>query len=280
MIIRMSFKTTLKELLPPLLRKLGRRMFGSRKTQLRFTGDYREWGQAEQAATGYAAPKILDITRAAMRKLRAGQAAFERDSVLFDHAEPPFALIAALLRAASKSGGRLRVLDFGGALGSSYYQCRPWLDGIGDLRWCVVEQAGHVACGRAEFSDGHLGFYGTAEECIGVEQPNVLLMSGVLQYLPAPYDCLAGLLSYQIPHVIVDRTAFLSADRDRLTIQQVPPSIYPATYPAWFLSKSRFLACFTPSYRLLQAFPALDKTEPEGEPAFYEGFIFESQAKS
>jgi len=35
--------------------------------------------------------------------------------------------------------------------------------------------------------------------------------------------------------------AFIAGDKDRLTVQHVPASIYRASYPAWFFSWERFL---------------------------------------
>lgn len=271
----MNTRSIAKGLVPPLLWAGLRRVALPLAGRLRFTGDYATWAEAQRASKGYAAAEILETTRIAMNKVRSGQAVFERDSVLLAQPEPPYELIAGLLRVALASGGRLSVLDFGGALGSSYYQCRPLLDTVGSLRWNVVEQAAHVACGKAEFSSEHLAFYDTVSECVAAERPNVLLMSSVLQYLPDPYGMLDEMLTYRIPHVIADRTAFLAANRDRLTVQQVPASIYPASYPAWFLSKDRFLAKFAREYTLVHNFPALDRLQPEDEPAFYEGFIFE-----
>lgn len=276
----MKIKALAKGLIPPLLWHVMRLAAGSTSGRVRFTGDYASWAEAQAASTGYAAAEILESTRLAMHKVRSGQAVFERDSVLLARPEPPFPLIAGLLRAATVSGGRLSVLDFGGALGSSYYQCRPFLDGIKDLRWSVVEQPAHVACGQAEFSGGQLCFHATVEGCVATERPNVLLVSSVLQYLPAPYECLDALLADRFPHIIADRTAFLSANRDRLTVQHVPKSIYLASYPAWFLSKERFLGKFDPDYRLIQSFQALDRIQPEDEPAFHEGFIFERKTPS
>jgi putative methyltransferase (TIGR04325 family) len=76
----------------------------------------------------------------------------------------------------------------------------------------------------------------------------------------------------RFPYIIVDRTAFLSDHRDRLTIQHVPACIYPASYPAWFFSESRFLKEFAGPYELLGSFEALDK--PSLPKSYSKGFIF------
>jgi putative methyltransferase (TIGR04325 family) len=272
---KMIYKEFIRDLLPPVLGRVLRRLNATGRDRLRFTGDYYDWDSAVRDSGGYAAPEILEITRRAMIKIKQGEALFERDSVLFAMREPPFPLISGLLREASLGGNRLSVLDFGGALGSSYFQCRPYLDGLTELSWSVVEQPGHVACGKAEFTDKHLRFYDSFSSCVMNERPSALLLSSVLQYLPDPYAFLTDALRHPFRHVLVDRTAFHEYDRDRLTVQHVPKSIYPASYPAWFLSRSRFLAQFAQNYKLVDEFSVDEKAAPEGGGAFFKGYIFE-----
>jgi putative methyltransferase (TIGR04325 family) len=246
---------------------------------IRCTGDYASWEEAKRESTGYADFEILAKTRASMLKVKSDPSLFERDSFLMTEPEYPFALITGLLRAALMQDGALSVLDFGGALGSSYFQCRRLLP-IAKVRWSVVEQPAHVACGRAEIEDEELKFYLSVEECLRSEQPKVLVLSSVLPYLPDPHALLAELLGLRFLNVIVDRTGFLLRDADRLTVQQVPEYIYKASYPAWFLSERKFLEHFEPSYRTVARFRALDTLQPEDEPAIYLGFIFRLRESS
>jgi putative methyltransferase (TIGR04325 family) len=240
-----------------------------------FSGDYPSWEAAEQDSGGYAAPEILAKTRAALLKVKNGEAAYERDSVTFYAIAYEFPLLAGLLRAAVASGGGLNVLDFGGALGSSYFQCRSFLTVVRELRWSVVDQPAHVACGQSEFANDQLRFYGSIEECLRVEKPNVLLLSSVIQYLPKPYEFLDDALRHGFDYVIIDRTAFMRDGRERLTVEYVPEWIYKASYPAWFLSRELLMAKFHMRYSLLAEFRALDTSQPEGGEADYKGFIFE-----
>ncbi len=62
-------------------------------------------GDATAAATGYDTDEILARVLAATRAVVAGQAAFERDSVLFAHQAYSYPILAALLRAAARNGG-------------------------------------------------------------------------------------------------------------------------------------------------------------------------------
>lgn len=269
-------KGVLQSLLPPILvSAVRRRSLNQSCTNVSFRGDYATWEDAERVSSGYDNPKILECTLAATLKVKSGEAAYERDSVVFERMDYSFPLLAGLCRAIQS--GRLSVLDFGGALGSSYFQCRKFLNAVDELRWSVVEQKAHVERGRDEVADSKLNFYESVEECIDNECPNLILMSGVLQYLPRPRETLYELLGYSIPHVIIDRTAFWESTRDRLTVETVPEWIYPATYPAWFFQEERLMSvCYEHGYQVVADFPALDCIPIPGGDSYYKGFILES----
>lgn len=240
-----------------------------------FLGDFRSWDEAKNTSSGYDLPGILAKTESSMREILAGSATFERDSVLLQKPEYPWPLISCLLSAAFASKGRLSVLDFGGALGSSYYQCRPFIRSVSELGWAVVEQEHYVDSGRREFSLGPVTFHHhTGEACLAAK-PNVLLLSSVLPYLPDPYQKFRELLELRIPQVVVDRTFFLRRLGERLTVQVVPEWIYPASYPAWFLDEAKLKAiALEAGYELVAEFPALDENHPEGERAEAKGFFW------
>ena len=278
----MTGKDLIKMILPPIalsaLRHISRR---PPLEPIRFIGDYQSWEEAQRTTgSGYAAPEILAKTRAALMKVKKGEAAFERDSVVFTEMQYDFPLLAGLLRAASSNENRLSVLDFGGALGGTYFRCRDFLTSVDELHWSVVEQPAHVACGETEFANHQLRFYRTLEECVRTEQPNLLLLSSVLPYLPRPYEFLRDLLRHEFNYVIVDRTAFTARGRDRLTVQHVPSWIYEASYPAWFFSEARLRACFDGHYGLVCEFPRADIVHLDGDEVYFKGFHFQIKAQT
>jgi len=271
-------KKIIQNVCPPILwglaKQLRRSLSKSSDGEITFNGDYKSWEEAEKASTGYSAPQILARTRAALLKVRDGKTAFERDSVIFNAMQHEFPLLAGLLRASCSNSNQLSVLDFGGSLGSTYFQCRKFLSTLTDLRWSVVDQPAQVTCGQTDFANEQLHFYGTTDECLRVEKPNVLLLSSVLQYVPKPYVFLDDILQHRWRDIIVDRTAFLCEEGDLLTVQHVPDWIYGASYPAWFLSKERFLNSFKKDYHLVASFRALDNLHPKGKRTEHKGFIF------
>lgn len=135
--------------------------------------------------------------------------------------------------AAACCGGRLDVLDFGGALGSNYFQNKKLLDTLSDVRWNIVEQPHYVNAGKIHIQDGRLIFYDSIEQCLKYSQPNIVLLSSVLQYLSDPYDVLSRILKCNACVLLVDRTPFANHFKDMIVAQHVPSSIYDASYPMW-----------------------------------------------
>ena len=270
-----SAKTLLRDCLPPLALRWLRQWRGS---GIRYAGDYPSWDEASRHATGYDADAILARVRDATLRVKRGEAAFERDSVVFVEAEYVWPVLAGLMWAAARQQGRLNVLDFGGALGSTYFQHRRFLGGLAEVRWNVVEQAHYVACGNAEIADGTLRFYPDIAACLAEQTPNVVLLSGVLQYLPEPLALLDELASVGATVMLIARTPVANTPINRLLVQQVPASIYPASYPMWVFSESQLLARLEPRWRVVSR-----HDEPEGEvrpqtgqPFRFEGWLLEA----
>jgi putative methyltransferase (TIGR04325 family) len=233
-----------------------------------FTGNYSNFDEARQRCTGYDAPSILEKVKDALLKVQRGEAAYERDSVLFDKIEYSLPLLSALLYVASSSGNKLNILDFGGSLGSTYFQNRKFLDKLLSVSWNIVEQPHFVDCGRELFETAELQFFRTIEECMVVKNPNAILLSGVLPYLPEPYMILEKITRQTFDYIIVDRTPFFEADLpDRLTIEHVPEHIYRAEYPAWFFNWNKFNAFMTTNYELFERFDSWESWVTSGDRA-------------
>jgi putative methyltransferase (TIGR04325 family) len=260
-----KLKGLLKEWLPPgLIRRL------RRPRGLLWVGDFATWKEAQQAATGYDSPMILDRVKDALLKVKRGEAAYERDAVLFEEIQYSWPLLAGLLWIAAQKQGRLNVLDFGGSLGSTYFQNRLFLQKLPSLRWNIVEQEHFVAAGQEYFADETLRFYYDIASCWREASPETIILSSVVQFLEDPYGFLEKVLDYAFEFIIFDRTPFHAEDRERLTIQQVPEEIYQASYPCWLFQKRKFYDLLTQRYELVAVFPAIDG---EQYPAIFEGCI-------
>ena len=231
----------LKPLIPPALLRAARRLAGD---GLRLRGPYASWAQARAAASGYDDPAILERVRDAARRVKRGEAAYERDGVAFARPAAPRILVEALRAAAAHDGGRLRVLDYGGALGGLYRQCGPALPDLADIAWRVVEQPHYAAAGSAEFADEHLSFFSSIADATAGWRPNAVVLSSVLQYLEDPYAVIAAVSRLEPAIVVIDRTPFTAGGPDLVAVQDVPASIYRASYPSWILDERRVRGAF------------------------------------
>ncbi|MFN7085988.1 MAG: methyltransferase, TIGR04325 family [Burkholderiales bacterium] len=228
------------------------------RTGIYFTGNYPDWESASTHASGYDSGLILERVRQALLQVKSGAAVFERDSVLFDEVQHSFPVLAGLLRAAAENGQRLSVLDFGGSLGSSYFQCIDFLRVLSQVSWNVVEQAHFVRCGREDFESPQLRFFHTMAECLERASPNVALLSSVLQYVAAPYQVLDDLAAAGIAYILIDRTPFSGLGEDRIAVQHVPASIYAASYPCRIFAARPFWQRFGGNYEVIARFDSID----------------------
>lgn len=257
LIIYSNLRVFLLNCCPPILLKLARQFRD--KNSISFTGNYVSWASAEVHTSGYNADEIFQRVRESALKVQRGKAVFERDSVCFYQEEYRWPALACLLSVAAERGCKLNVLDFGGALGSFYFQHKKFFNRLKSVRWSVVEQAHFVECGKNEFQNEELRFYSNIDECLVNGKVDVVFLSSVLQYLENPESMLITLSKTKVDYILIDRTPFIKDSNNRITVQNVPESIYKATYPAWFFSSNKFDELISKiGYRLIEEFDGDD----------------------
>lgn len=265
-----TIKALARDWLPPVIVHWIRQ---NRDNGIYCDGEFDTWEEASAQCTGYNSEVILAKVLDATLKVKRGEAVFERDSVLFDHIEYAWPVLSGLMWATARSSGKLDVLDFGGALGSTYFQNRKFLQSLPDVKWSVVEQVRYVEAGQMHIQDEQLCFYKTITECLRQNKPNVVLLSSVLQYLPYPYVVLSELLSIGADTLIFDRTSFMNeTKREIIKIQHVPNSIYRASYPIRFFDEESLCSyVMKRGYKPIETFELLDKFSSL---ATWKGYIF------
>jgi putative methyltransferase (TIGR04325 family) len=269
-------KNLLKYLLPPALIFLYRKFFIS---SIKFSKDYPNWNEAKFYSDGYDLDLILSNVKNASLKVKNNEFAYERDSVLFTQIDYSWQVTTALLLAAAKSQGTLNVLDFGGSLGSCYYQNRIFLNLLSKVHWGIVEQSHFVKVGRENFSDSNLEFYENISDFMLDNLPNVILLSSVLQYLEDPYAEIKKLSHLDATILVLDRTPFYNGDIDKIVIQSVPSQIYKASYPMRIFSKTKFLNVMKDYWNVLDQREAIGGTikTDGGITMTFMGMIFEAK---
>jgi putative methyltransferase (TIGR04325 family) len=255
-------KDILQQLIPPLFLNLYRSI---KNHKYGWKGNYINWNEANIKSSGYDTKNILDKVRSSLLKVKKGEAVYERDSVIFDEIQYSWPILSMLMFCALKSGGRLDIIDFGGSLGSTYFQNKKFLDQLNLSSWSIVEQSHFVEVGKIDFEDDKLKFFNSIEDCSKNNTPNIILFSSVLQYIEDPFELLDSVLKHDFDFILIDRTPF-SRGKETIKLQIVPSNIYKASYPCRFFDKVLFLNYFEINgYVAFEQFPALDGESNEFE---------------
>jgi len=247
-----SMRRLAKAWLPPAIAGLLRTIHLGKG--ITFTGPYSDWQTACGSASGYDAENILERVKQTTLRVKTGEIPFERDSVAFDRVHHSYPVLAGLLRASAENGNQLSLLDFGGSLGSSYRQCRSFLSVLESIRWSIVEQPHYVRCGQSTFADDELRFHFTIADCMREERPNAALVSGVIQFLPRPFDVLTELMDSGVQYIVIDRTPFADMAKDAIAVQHIPPSIFEASYASWIFAEAPFRSRLRERFEILAEF--------------------------
>lgn len=269
-------KQFIKKFIPPILLEWKN---GTPK-KYGFFGDFKTWEEVKKLTSGYSSDVIIERVKNSALKVKNGEAVYERDSVIFDKIDLSWPLLACLLWQASLNKGVLNLIDFGGSLGTSYYQNRGFLKHLSHLKWHIVEQDAFVDIGKKEFADETLQFHyeKDLERLAQEKKPSLLVISSSLQFLPDPMNFLESLPELNIPYIIFDKIPFFiePTSPTRLMIQKVPPKIYDASYPVWIFGRNAFLEKMKTHFDIISEFTAYDGMTQETEHGLvqYQGYIF------
>ncbi|TAF50446.1 MAG: methyltransferase, TIGR04325 family [Sphingobacteriia bacterium] len=264
-------KHVFKQLVPPLAHAL--RWYHPRYG---WKGHYPDFATAAAQAGGYDAAAILERIQQSTRKAMRGEIAFERDGIEYAKPETNFHLLSSLLRVAAEYDLHLNVLDFGGSLGTTYFQHRQHFSHLKSLHWSVVEQAHYVKAGQAEFASDQLHFYATINDCLAEQTPQIIVVNGVLQYIPDWKALVQEMAEAPIPYLLLDYVGYHHPER--ITIQHVPPVFYgvPASYACRFFDKADQWAFLEKFYRQVFSFTSSPDRYYIGlQPFYYEGQLWQ-----
>ena len=265
-----SLRKTILSFLPPIFVSS---LKNSKLLKHGWHGKYQSWEDAKSKTTGYDNDVILNKVHQSLYKVKMGISKFERDSVLFDEIQYSWPLLSGIMMAAAKQCGTIKVLDFGGSLGSTYFQNKKFLDCFNNVKWSIVEQEHFVKLGKKDFEDERLKFYLTVNDCLEEQSPNILILSSVIQYIERPYELLENLISVtNIDYILLDRTPFTNSD-EKIVIQTVSPSIYNASYPCHIFNLRKFKNFFfTKGYNLIEEF---ESNEAKIGDIYFKGILYQ-----
>ena len=250
--------------------------FFRKNTRIHFSGIYESWESAKNDSSGYDDKKILKKVKYSTRLLLAKKKVYERDGILLKKNDLPHQVLSTVLRASMENNLKCKVIDFGGSLGSTYYNNRDFLKNIKDLKWIVVEQDNFVKEGNKYFSNKIINFSNTIEEASRyLKKPNVIIASGSIQYLPNPFLVLEKIIQTKTDYIVIDRSPFIIKGKTKLTIQKIPKTIVDSSYPIWLFNETEFKTKLKKNYQEIITFDALDGVLGYGKlKAHYKGIIY------
>lgn len=114
----------------------------------------------------------------------------------------------------------IRVLDFGGACGATYFTINKLLGQNYKLDWGVIETQMMCKYGRS-LENGELKFFSDIQEAKeNMPEIDFINVSGSLQYVDRPYRLLDNILNNNSKFILFSRMCFNSADQDIITVQK------------------------------------------------------------
>lgn len=252
----MNAKHAARAIVPPILWELARRLksgpaggagavAGSSPTT--FSGPVASWAEARRQTDGWDAPEITSKTLEVSLKVRDGAIAFQQDTVACESVRYSATTLAFLLLVAAGRKERCEVVDFGGSLGTNFYQNRNVLARLGapEIGWSIVERPDIVALGQEHFRDAGLTFFSSLVELKTTRSapPEGVLFSGSLQCVEEPWRTLDEAVALGARVLAFDRLLVSPTERHEVYVQRPNPlRYYRATYPAWCFAKAPFIA--------------------------------------
>lgn len=245
----------------------------AQEDELWFYGDFKSWDEAVGQCAGYGEKNILEKVESSIRSVLNKEAAYERDSVLFYEKRFSFHILAYIARLAARQD-KITIVDFGGALGSTYLQNKDFLEKLPvRVQWYIVEQPNFVEKGNEIFDHQEISFFHSLDEIS--EDVDLILFSSVLGYLEDYEAIINAAVGKKARSIIIDRT-FVS-DRERICIERVPESIYPGSYALRIFQKEKLLNLFLEQYSLEYEFHSYVDEDIHFDDMIAEikGFVFE-----
>jgi putative methyltransferase (TIGR04325 family) len=187
----------LADVVPPIFMRLVRRSTPIPEPHI--FGDYPSWEAALADAVPFEAD--FNVDGSVTEQIRRGE---RRSGTNF----------VPILCGILLGGGK--VLDYGGNFGFMYFQAMRAIPSRIEW-WRVVDLLKVVEYGNAHFADGTLAFFDSTEKALAGERPDIVLCSGVLQYLADPYSTLRNLLATEVKTLVLNEVPV--ADKERFALQ-------------------------------------------------------------
>jgi putative methyltransferase (TIGR04325 family) len=221
----------------------------------KYKGPYESFEKAKLDSVGYheinIAKRVLDVSL--MRKNRI--IISERDGFILPNIQLS-SNVRHVFQKFYNSGNSISVFDFGGGFGSWYFDIIDLYGSSIIKKWVIVEQDTYVRVGKKLFEDDRLEFFSNLNNLNDHNTFDLILLSGVLQYIETPYDLLSKINQIDSHMLILDRTPFWNGHKDKCFVQinaQLADS-----YPSWIFNEEYFLNFMNKYWVKVNEFYTLD----------------------
>ncbi len=239
-------------------------------------GNYTTWQEVSVLCKGYEDVSIFEKVKQASLAVKRGEACFERDSFLF-YQEEHDSYFLEILNNLPLKNNTLTIVDFGGSLGSLYFQYKSKLQSFQSVNWNVIEQTHFVEFGKKELATKQLNFFYTIHDSLKVNpKVDLLILSSVISYFEEPYELLNQIIQHKFNYILIDKTIFGNTENDLLTLQIVPPQIYKASYPCWVLNENKLINFVSEWYELKGEYDSYNslKVSIDDKTGYFKALLF------
>lgn len=189
----------------------------------------------------------------------------------------PYPIICYLIQIA-RNKSEINVIDFGGGFGLLFKKVLKFIADV-KIEWNVIEQESYVNLTKDFGKIDGLKFYDSIDKVLS--KPNVVIISGVLQYLDDPQDIIQKLIKLNPQYILINRLpVFINKNKETtITIQKVAPEIYgfDVSYPCWIFNENDILKHFNKYDMIAKFYSAQDHYCPiiDKAPVDFIGYFLE-----
>jgi len=230
---------------------IAKNFISGEKNKFFFKGPFDTWKDAVINSEGYDSYKIIDKLFISAMKVKNKKFAYERDTVLFSQPSYDWMILYNILKR-TNNDRNLNLIDFGGSLGSTYFQHKLFLKLFRFVKWNIVEQKKITDIGKKFFKSKHLKFHNNLETAMKKNKSKFIILNNVLQYIENPTQIIDILSKYKGVTIIIDKIIFTKKNKDIIIVQKTPKRIYDASYPLRIFSKSNFLKKLRKHFKIIE----------------------------
>lgn len=223
-----------------------------------FDDRFYSWEEALNSSNGFDNINILNQVIDATKKVISGEALYERDGLVFKVQEINWPLLTAIYLARNFcKDTKLNILDFGGSLGSSFFQHKRYLNDIGIFNWSIVEQDHYCFAANQNIVDENLRFYSSLDSYLTEKTPSLVYFGSSLQYIDNFESVLNTINNIEADVLLIDRTPTVNFDYNLVAVQKVPKRIYRASYPVHLFNLNYLLEKIKEHWKVINVFESL-----------------------